>query len=315
MLSTHRSPSPSPSPSPSMSPAVADFRCRSAGPGIVGVRAQLVLACARVGQRVRRPKPAVRTAQEQLRRIPVSTALLADVDAFIEDREVAAAAASSRLHRQAHCVIVPAASLAASRRKSPAAGATRPTRPEACRRAWTRDLAVCAAVSSPSVCSKSTRSPLECTGRPRRGHQGPSARGAASRPPSRYSTAARICAPFHHVQSSTPGGPGAPARRPSANRPTVARCEPYRSHKARNRIVMPNRRQGRRPSRLSLPTGDLPAPHNSNHLDLNVREARTERPGRRMATHLLQGRIPESASENASAVAGCASKLTSSAGS
>ena len=56
--------------------------------GVVRVRAQLVLASDRVGQRVRRPEPAVRTAQEQLRRIPVATAHLAHVNARVEDGEV-----------------------------------------------------------------------------------------------------------------------------------------------------------------------------------------------------------------------------------
>ena len=56
--------------------------------GVVGVRPQLVLAPDRVRQRVGRPKPAVRTTQEQLRRIAVSAAYLADVDARIEDGEI-----------------------------------------------------------------------------------------------------------------------------------------------------------------------------------------------------------------------------------
>ena len=103
-------------------------------------------------------------------------------------------------------------------------------------------------------------------------------------------------------------GPRTSPFTPAVSSPAVARCEPYRSHKARNRIVMPT--VGRASSiPVVAPSGRLCRRHTQLQLlDPDVREARTERAGRRMATHLLQGRIPESAAENARAVAGPAAR-------
>ena len=54
---------------------------------------------------------------------------------------------------------------------------------------------------------------------------------------SRCSTAARIWSVSHAVQSSVSGSPGTPVFRPEATNLTARCCEPYLSHRARNRIV------------------------------------------------------------------------------
>ena len=54
---------------------------------------------------------------------------------------------------------------------------------------------------------------------------------------SRYSTAARIWPASHVVQSSLSGSPGTPVARPTATSLTTRCCEPWSSHRARNRCV------------------------------------------------------------------------------
>ncbi len=54
---------------------------------------------------------------------------------------------------------------------------------------------------------------------------------------SRYSTAARIWPASHAVQSSFSGSPGTPVPRPTATSLTTRCCEPWYSHRDRNRFV------------------------------------------------------------------------------
>ena len=54
---------------------------------------------------------------------------------------------------------------------------------------------------------------------------------------SRYSIAARIWPASHVVQSSLSGSPGTPVPRPTATSLTTRCCEPWCSHRARNRCV------------------------------------------------------------------------------
>ena len=56
---------------------------------------------------------------------------------------------------------------------------------------------------------------------------------------SRYSTAARIWPASHVVQSSLSGSPGTPVPRPTATSLITRCCEPWCSHRARNRCVRP----------------------------------------------------------------------------
>ena len=88
--------------------------------------------------------------------------------------------------------------------------------------------------------SRSARSPSACGDRRRASVR---SKGKSKDPAyrtrrcSRYSTAARIWPASQVVQSSLSGSPGTPVPRPTATSLTTRCCEPWCSHRARNRCV------------------------------------------------------------------------------